>query len=155
MITVHRSLKSEDVKLLIVLAVSPNLHADYTNGIKSVHWQSILLLPFISFKRKPLEGCRACCKISFFVFVFNWHVGKWNVCIYMQQTERQCGVSKQTFRLWLHCRQTTGTVSVTGLPSRVPSPSNNLAAVIRSLSHTCMILASNSLSLIHIWRCRR
>ena len=36
--------------------------AYHKNGIKNVHWQSVLLLPLISL-RKLLEGCLSCCKI--------------------------------------------------------------------------------------------
>ena len=70
---VHWSLKPEGMTLSTVLAVSQNSCAGHKNGVKSLHWQYVLLLPFISSIWK-LDGCRAHHRIKGFQPVVFWKV---------------------------------------------------------------------------------
>lgn len=49
-----------------------HMYVDHRKGVKKIHQQSVLLLPLISFKRKPLERCLTCCKIRAFGLLTCW-----------------------------------------------------------------------------------
>ena len=79
-------------------AVSQKSRSDHKNGVKSVHLQSVFLLPLILFKRKFLEGCLG----------YKWQnqrfqaVGILESGMSVSATARQVGASRQTVGLWLH-----------------------------------------------------
>ena len=98
MITVHGSLKSEGVKLSIVLAVSQNSRAGHKNGVtKSVH-----CLAFATdFVQKKASGRMPRHVVKSELLVSGTSVST---------TARQFGVLRQSVWLWLHHFSTTGTI---------------------------------------------
>ena len=98
MITVHGSLKSEGVKLSIVLAVSQNSRAGHKNGVtKSVH-----RLAFATdFVQKKASGRMPRHVVKSELLVSGTSVST---------TARQFEVLRQSVWLWLHRFSTTGTI---------------------------------------------